>query len=127
MQSDVSTAGADQVRGRTVEELERELAEAHRREAATAEVLRVMSRSKADVRPVFGTIVSSAVKLCDGAFSALFQFDGELMHQVAQHNYAPEALKAAHAVFPAPPTRAHGAGRAILERAVVHIPNVEVD
>ena len=89
MQSDVSTAGADQDRGRTVEELERELAEAHRREAATAEVLRVIGSSPTDVQPVFDTIVSSAVRLCDGVFSALFQFDGELLHLVAQHNYTP--------------------------------------
>ena len=66
MQSDVSTAGADQDRGRTVEELERELAEAHRREAATAEILRVISQARRPMsQPVFDTIVESAVRLCD--------------------------------------------------------------
>ena len=44
---------------------------------------------------------------------------------VAQHNYTPEALEELHRVFPARPTRALAAGRAILERAVVHIPDVE--
>ena len=101
--------------------------EALEQQTATAEILRVISRSQTDVQPVFDTIARSAVKLCDGLFSALFQFDGELLHQVAQHNYTPEALEELHRVFPARPTRALFTGRAILERAVVHIPDSEVD
>jgi two-component system, NtrC family, sensor kinase len=54
-------------------------------------------------------------------------FDGELIHLVAQHNFTPEALEAAHRIFPARPTRALLPGRAILERAVVQIPDVEID
>jgi GAF domain-containing protein/anti-sigma regulatory factor (Ser/Thr protein kinase) len=94
---------------------------------ATAEILRVISSSPTDVQPVFDTIVRSAVRLCDGLFGAVLQFDGELLHRVAQHNYTPEALEASDRVFPARPTRALGAGRAILERAVVHIPDMELD
>src|SRR5216683_2707227 len=101
--------------------------EALEQQTATAEILRVISRSQTDVQPVFDTIARSAVKLCDGLFSALFQFDGELLHRVAQHNYTPEALEELHRVFPARPTRALFTGRAILERAVVHIPDSEVD
>jgi GAF domain-containing protein len=105
----------------------RDLTEALEQQTATAEILRVISRSQTDVQPVFDTIVRSAVKLCDGVFSALHQFDGELIHHVAQHNYTPEALEELHRMFPARPTRALGVGRAILERAVVHIPDVEMD
>jgi GAF domain-containing protein len=101
--------------------------EALEQQTATAEILRVISRSQTDVQPVFDTIARSAVKLCDGLFSALFQFDGELLHRVAQHNYTPEALEELQRVFPARPTRALFSGRAILERAVVHIPDSEVD
>ena len=117
-----------------LQEKNRALTAAHARvtesleqQTATAEILRVISRSQTDVQPVFDTIVRSAVRLCDGLFSALYQFDGELIHLVAQHNYTPEALEAAHRVFPARPTRALFTGRAILERAVVHIPDSEVD
>jgi len=94
---------------------------------ATGEILRVISSSPTDVQPVFDTIVRSAVRLCDGLFSALYQFDGELIHQGAQHNYTPEALEEVRRIFPMRPTRALGVGRAILDRAVVHIPDVEVD
>src|SRR5262249_18586314 len=96
-------------------------------QTATAEILRVISRSQTDVQPVFDTIVRSAVTLCDGLFGTLLQFDGELLHHVAHHNYTPEALETTQRTFPARPTRPFGAGRAILERAVVHIPDVEVE
>jgi two-component system, NtrC family, sensor kinase len=104
-----------------------ETKEALEQQTATAEILRVISRSQTDVQPVFDTIVRSAVRLCDGLFSALYRFDGELIHPVAQHNYTPEALAELRRMFPARPTRAHGGGRAILERAVVLIPDVELD
>ena len=104
-----------------------QVTEALEQQTATAEILRVISRSQTDVQPVFDTIVRSAARLCDGLFSTLFQFDGELLHIIAAHNTTPEALEALHRAYPARPTRQLAAGRAILERAVVHIPDVEVE
>jgi signal transduction histidine kinase/putative methionine-R-sulfoxide reductase with GAF domain len=127
MQSEVPPAIADQDRDPRFMELERELAEGHRREAATAEVLRVIRSSPTKLQPVFDTIVRSSVTLCDGLFSALFEFDGELIHQVAHHNFTPEALAAQNRIYPARPTKGLGAARAILERSVVHIPDAETD
>src|SRR5882724_649586 len=94
---------------------------------ATSEILRVISSSPTDAQPVFDTIVRSAVKLCDGLFSALHRFDGELLHLVAHHNYSPEALEEVRRLYPARPSRGQGFGRTILDRAVVHIPDAEVD
>jgi GAF domain-containing protein len=105
----------------------RDLTEALEQQTATSEILRVISRSQTDVQPVFDTIVRSAVRLCDGLFSGLIRFDGEMLHHVAQYNHTPEALEDVHRVFPARPTRALGSGRAILERALVHIPDTELD
>jgi signal transduction histidine kinase len=105
----------------------RDLTEALEQQTATSEILRVISRSQTDVQPVFDTIVRSAVRLCDGLFSALYQFDGELIYRGAQHNFTSEALEEMHRILPARPTRALLAGRAILECAVVHIPDVELD
>jgi PAS domain S-box-containing protein len=105
----------------------RELTESLDQRTATGEILHVINSSPTDVQPVFDTIVRSAVRLCGGVFSALFRFDGELIHQVAQHNFTPEALEEVRRLYPAPPSRAHGSARAILERAVVHIPDVELD
>src|SRR5262249_201814 len=104
-------------KNRAVTEAHAQLSEALEHHTPTSELLRVISQSPTDVQPVFNTIVRSAVKLCDGLFSSLFQFDGELLHQVAQHNYTPEAAEESRRVWPARPTRALGAGRTILERA----------
>src|SRR6266851_3061666 len=116
-----------QAKNQALTEAHAQVTEALEQQTATSEILRVISSSPTDVQPVFDTIVRSTVKLCDGLFSALYRFDGELIHHVAQHNYTPEAIEAVHRVFPARPTRALGTGRAILERAVVHIPDVEGD
>jgi GAF domain-containing protein len=94
---------------------------------ATSEILRVISSSPTEVQPVFDTIVRSAVALCGGLFSTLFQFDGDMLHILAAHNTTPEALEVLHSAYPARPTRALVAGRAILERAVVHIPDIELE
>jgi len=119
---------------RKVEERTRELAaanaelsEALERQTATSEILAVISSSQTDVQPVFDTIVQSAVRLCDGLFCSLFQFDGEMLRPGAAYNYTPEALEELHRVFPARPTRAFGVGRAILDRVTVLIPDVEAD
>src|SRR5262245_7375897 len=84
MPFEASTGGTEQCREPTVEDLRRELAEARRREAATAEVLRVISTSATNAHTVFAPIVRSAATLCNGLFSGLFQFDGKLVHLVAQ-------------------------------------------
>jgi GAF domain-containing protein len=94
---------------------------------ATSEILRVISTSPTDVQPVFDAIVASAARLCDALFSALGTFDGELMDIVAAHNWTPAAWDAARRTWPARPNRALASGRTILERAVVHIPDVELD
>jgi GAF domain-containing protein len=104
-----------------------ETKDALERQTATAEILRVISSSPTDVQPVFDAIVRSAARLCDGVFCNLFRFDGALVHLVAAYNLSPEALKLARQVFPAPLTRELTAGRAILDRDVTHIPDIEKD
>ena len=105
----------------------KETKEALERQTATADILRVISSSPTDLQPVFDVMVQSAVRLCDGLFGGLFRFDGERIHFAAQHNFTPEGIEGVRRTFPVRPTRALGSGRAILSRAVVHIPDVEVD
>ena len=127
MQSDAFTAGADQDLGRRVAELERELSEAHQREAATAEVLKVISGSPTNVQPVFDAIVASAAELCEAGFSAVTRFDGELLHLVAVSNMSSGETEAYRSLFPRPPTRGYVIGRAFIDGVPAHVADVTID
>jgi GAF domain-containing protein len=105
----------------------RDLTEALEHEAATGEILQIISRSPTDVQPVFDTIAHSAARLCDAEFCHLFRFDGELIHFAAHHGLAPESLATVKKAYPMAPGRGSAAARAILTRSIAHIPNVHED
>src|SRR6516164_5759660 len=107
--------------------LTRELNEAREQQIATADVLKVISRSPTDVQPVFDMIAERARRLCDGQFCFVYRFDGELLHFVAHHSLTPEVLEMNRRAYPAPPSRRSAAARAILERGFVQIPDINAD
>src|SRR5262249_12637272 len=78
----------------------RDLTEALDQQTATSEILRVISQSQTDVQPVFDTIARSAVQLCDGVYSGVYQFDGDMIRMVANHGMRPEALEEFRRVYP---------------------------
>ena len=106
-------------------ERNRDLTEALDQQTATSEILRVISQSQTDVQPVFDTIARSAVQLCDGVYSGVYQFDGDLIRMVANHGMRPEALAEFGRVYPLRLSEATGpVGRAIRDGATLHIPDV---
>jgi GAF domain-containing protein/CheY-like chemotaxis protein len=103
------------------------LTEALERQTATAEILRVISRSPTDVQPVFDTIAESAARLCGGFLSGVYRFDGHLIHFVAHHNWSDEALEVVRGVYPRAPGRDTQVAMAILDRTVVEVGDFEND
>ena len=61
----------------------RELAEAREQQAATAEVLHVISSSQGELEPVFQSMLENATRICDAKFGTLFRFDGQRFHLAA--------------------------------------------
>jgi signal transduction histidine kinase/DNA-binding response OmpR family regulator len=110
-----------------VPRLRRALAEARAQQAATSEILRVISSLTTDVQPLFDTIARSAVSLCGGVIGAVLTFDGELIRVGALHDYTPEALAVTRQIYPTRPSRQQLSGRAILDRAIVHLPDILSD
>ena len=106
-------------------ELEQRLAEALEQQAATGEILQVISSSPTDARPVFDAIVRSASRLCGGEHAIVTRYDGELLHLAAQHNPRPRAAEETEKLFPQRPRRDTSlSSRALLDGCAIHIADV---
>jgi GAF domain-containing protein len=79
----------------------RELDEALRQQAATSEVLEVISSSPGDLDPVFEIILKNATRLCDAKFGNLWLYNGSAFRVVAIHG-APAAYTKTLRNGPAP-------------------------
>jgi two-component system NtrC family sensor kinase len=79
-------------------QLETRLQEAEEQQAATGEILRVISSSPADLPPVFDAIAESAARLCRATVVGVFRFDGERREIVASRNTS-SGTEAAREIF----------------------------
>ncbi|MBB3177531.1 response regulator [Variovorax sp. Sphag1AA] len=99
-----------------VEERTAELTESLEYQTAVSDVLRAISESPTDAMPVFEAILDCTMWLFEGPASAIFTFDGRLVHLAATRNWSPRALEVAATVWPSPPDPRQMNGRVILER-----------
>jgi hypothetical protein len=67
----------------------RELEEAREERRAIAEVLRVISSSPGDLKPVFEAMLTSAMRICEANFGHLLLYDGESFHAAHLQNLPP--------------------------------------
>jgi GAF domain-containing protein len=104
-----------------------DLSESLEQQTATSDVLRIVATSAQSVQPVFDAIVENAARLCEATFSAVAQFDGELLRLVAVNKMSPEETKAYHTVFPRRPNRTFIMGRAFVDGKPVHVEDIETD
>jgi GAF domain-containing protein len=95
-------------------------------QTATADVLKVISRSTFDLQTVLDTLTESAVRLCSADNGVIFQRDGDLYRLSANHGFSAEAVRYAHE-HPLRPSRISLTGRVALDGKVHHIPDVLAD
>src|SRR5262245_15293414 len=116
MPSEVSTVTGDH----SVESLQRELVEAREQQAATAEILAVISSSVTDANQVFAKIAASAARLCDAYDAAIGQVDGDKIHLVAHYGPIPTT--------PMVPLIPGGLpARAALDRQTIHVADLQAE
>src|SRR5215469_16224930 len=103
-----------------------ELRESLDQQTATSEVLRVISSSPGELKPVFNAMLENAIRLCESEAGNLYLYDGEAFHAAALHSASqaytemrrrrPVVLRELHPDTPL--------GRMARTRAVVHTADV---
>jgi signal transduction histidine kinase len=85
-----------------VTQITRERDEALEREKATAEVLRVISSSPGELKPVFQAMLENAVRICEAKFGMLYLCEGNGLRMVATHKIPPALARVRGIYHPAP-------------------------
>jgi len=97
---------------------ENERDEGIRREAATADVLRVISESPADLPRVLGAITESVRRLCDGDDAIVIRLDGASHHVISNREYR---IVNSDSLLFAPGRHDSAISRAYTDRMAVHV------
>jgi PAS domain S-box-containing protein len=114
-------------RQQLVKRLRRERDEAVELEAASAEVLKIISASPRDMKPVFEAMLVNALRICDARFGHILLYDGERFHAAHLHDVPPSYRAFWDEHGPIRPHPKSGLGQLVRTKQVVHIPDLKAE
>ena len=103
-----------------------ELSEALEQQTATADVLKVISRSQFDLQLVLDNLIQTATSLCGAKRGVIFRRHDELYRAAAFYNATPELIEFVKS-HPIAPGRHTITARVALERRVIHVADLQKD
>ena len=104
----------------------KELRESLQQQTATAEVLKVISRSAFDLPTVLQTLIASAARQCDADQATVTRQKSGAFYRGEFYGFSQEFIDFVRDV-PVKPERGNAIGRTLLEGVIVHIPDVMTD
>jgi signal transduction histidine kinase len=110
-----------------IERQARELDEAREQQAATSEVLRVISSSPGELEPVFQAMLENATRICGAKFGALSLREGDAFRGVAMHGVSPALAELRQREPLIRPTPGHNLERLMRTKDVIHVPDLSAD
>ena len=111
-----------------LEALRAEATAARQQQAAVAELLRAMSRSTFDLKPLLEAVITRASRLCNAEQGFIYRLDPDEKYRLwVSHAITPEMKRFTdeHPIHPA--NAGTVTGRAAMEKRVIHVPDVLAD
>ena len=96
-------------------------------QAATSEILEVISRSTGDLQPIFAAILHNAVRLCDASFGDIYSWERGALHLLASYNSPPAFAEERRRSERIPPSPDSPTTRILSTKSPVHIADLTED
>src|SRR5580704_2396424 len=96
-------------------------------QAATSEILEVISRSTGDLQPIFAAILQNAVRLCDASFGDIYCWERGALHLLASYNSPPAFAEERRRSERIPPSPDSPTTRILATKSPVHIADLIKD